>query len=112
MAAYQPPGRNPFRFASRPAPPARSSPRPLVEATEPVLAPEPPTLRVALSGIGEEVVDGDVQRTAFISSPENVYLVKVGDVVAGVYKVTGIEAAAVDLVRLEDGSAVRLVLRP
>ena len=112
MAAYQPPGRNPFRFASRPAPAARAPRQSLVEEAAPVLAPEPPTLRVALSGIGEEVVDGDLQRTAFISSPENVYLVKVGDVVAGVYRVTAIDAGAVDLVRIEDGSTVRLVLRP
>lgn len=112
VAAYRMPARNPFRFGSRPAPATREVRGPVVVHSEPVLAPEPPTLRIALSGVGEEVVDGQVERTAFISSPENVYLVKVGDTVAGVYKVTAIGAGSVDLARLDDGSTVRLALRP
>ena len=113
VATYRTPARNPFRFGERPAPPAyRPAMPPPVASPEPIVEPQPPTLRIALSGIGEEMVDGQIERTAFISSPENVYLVKVGDTVADVYKVTAIGDATVDLVRVADGSTVQLALRP
>jgi hypothetical protein len=112
-AGYRTPARNPFRFGERPTPAYRPAlPPPPVAPSEAEIEPQPPTLRIALSGVGEEMVDGQVERTAFISSPENVYLVKVGDTVADVYKVTAIGAATVDLVRVADGSAVTLSLRP
>jgi hypothetical protein len=112
VAGYKVPARNPFRFGERPAPAYRPPPPPPAAAPEPPIEPQPPTLRIALSGVGEELVDGQVERTAFISSPDNVYLVKVGDTVAGTYKVTAIGANTVDLVRVDDGSTVQLTLRP
>jgi hypothetical protein len=114
-AAYRAPGRNPFQFAApRPAAPAPPSPAPAIEESV-ASAPQPPTLRVMLSGIAEDVVTVDDQqafvRTAIISTPDNVHLVKVGETVAGTYKVVAIGAATVDLVRLDDGSTVQLSLK-
>ena len=113
VAAYKLPARNPFRFGAHPAKPAaHSRVAAPVQEPAPVIAPQPPTLRVKLSGIGEDMVGDQVLRTAIISTPDNVHIVKVGDTVASLYKVTRIDATAVELVRLDDGSAVTLSLRP
>ena len=113
VAAYKTPARNPFRFGAHPdkVSPLPPAPAPVVEPA-PIVDPQPPTLRVRLSGIGEDLVDDQVVRTAIISTPDNVHLVKTGDTLVGVYKVTKIDATAVDLVRLDDGSVVTLTLRP
>jgi hypothetical protein len=52
-----------------------------------------------------------VVRTAIISTPENVHIVKIGDTIADGYKVTKIDPDAVELSRLDDGSSLRLSLR-
>jgi hypothetical protein len=112
VASYKLPRRNPFRFSDRPV--ARVIPRPPVAVSEeipPTAPPEPPTIRITLSGIGEDVVDDQVIRTAIVSTPENVHIVKVGDTIGDAYKVTKIDADAVELSRLDDGSTLRLVLR-
>ena len=113
VAAYRQPDRNPFRFVEqRPAvvTPAHREPAITVEDI-PAAAAAPPTLRITLSGIGEDTVDDQVVRTAFISTPDNVFLVKVGETVADVYKVSAITADAVELLKIDDGSTVRLSLK-
>jgi hypothetical protein len=112
-AGYHAPTRNPFRFArveesggDRPASP------PPVEDLPPAAIPQTPTLRVTLSGIAENTVAGDVVRTAVISTPDDVLLVKEGDSVAGQYRVTRITADSVELTRASDGVVVRLALQP
>jgi|SRR5687767_76071 hypothetical protein len=112
VASYKFPSRDPFQFSARPA--ARAIPRqPVMSVTEslPSVVAQPPTLRMMLSGIGEDVVGDQVVRTAIISTPDNVHIVKIGDTIGDIYKVTTIDADAVELTRLEDGSAVRLSLR-
>ena len=107
---YAEPQRDPFRFAVRSERVVRDEPA-FVPASpiEPVdLVPAGP--RIAVSGIAEEQVDGRVQRTAVLSSPMGVLLVREGEDVLGYYRVSKIEAEAVELVTLGDGSAVRLPL--
>jgi len=67
---------------------------------------------IALSGIAQDTIDGRTVRTAIISMPDGVQLVKEGDMLAGQYKVVAIGADAVELARVSDGSTVRLGLKP
>jgi hypothetical protein len=65
-----------------------------------------------LAGVAADVVDGAEQRTAILNIAGDVVLAREGDEVAGRYRVNRVEAEAVELVRLDDGSMVRLGLRP
>jgi|SRR5688572_25842727 len=108
---YAQPQRNPFRFGgARPnvdrggdlaftppsAPPA---------AAVPVVAPP----SVKLSGIAEDQKGQQMERTAILSSPSGVMLVREGDPVLGDYRVGRIESEAVELVK-DDGTTLRLTL--
>jgi hypothetical protein len=113
-AMFREPSRNPFRFGARV--PARVPP-PVVPPTiteEPMTAavPEQPTLRITLAGIAEEKVDGEIVRTAIVSTPSDVLLVKEGEQIGDQYKVVKIGADAIELTRLDDGAVVRLALKP
>jgi hypothetical protein len=117
--AYQEPSRNPFRFSTRlharPAParaPGAGGSGPHVENEPMTTGPPRPTILIALSGIAQDTVDGQTVRTAIISTPDGIQLVKVGDMVAGQYKVAAIGADAVELVTISDGATVRLGLKP
>jgi len=112
-AAFRQPARNPFRFSaprSNPIPPHREP----VITVEDLPAPMPvvPTLRVTLSGIAEDKTSEQVIRTAIISTPDDVFLATVGETIAGIYKVTAIEADSVELLKIDEGSSVRLTLKP
>src|SRR5687767_11515192 len=77
---FQSPQRNPFRFsASRPSSissPATAPPEPVVVPDAPA-APAPPPF--SLSGIAENQVGERTERTAILSSPAGVLLVKEGE---------------------------------
>lgn len=112
-AVYTQPHRNPFRFgAARPIAsaegdvPEAASP---AETFVPVVAPPPP---VSLSGIAEDQVGQRVDRTAILSSPDGVLLVHEGDDVLGQYRVAKIESEAIELVKVADGTTLRLGLKP
>lgn len=111
---YRAPARNPFWFGSRdvrdalPAGPAGSEPRDPAPAES--MAPAPPA--VTLSGVAEDRVGERVERTAVLSSPGGVLLVREGDEVLGQFRVASIERDAIELKRLTDGGSVRLTLRP
>jgi hypothetical protein len=112
VAAYRSPARNPFRFGAPVAKaPSHAAAVSSTEAPTPVIDPQPPSLRILLSGVAEEKAGEDIVRTAIISTPTDVYLVKIGETIQNTYKVTNITADAVELVRIEDGSTVTLVLR-
>jgi hypothetical protein len=66
---------------------------------------------VSLSGIAEDVVDGQPRRTAVLSTPSDVLLVREGEEVLGRYRVVRIESEAVELLSLDDGGTVRISLR-
>ncbi len=112
VASYKLPSRNPFEFSNRPT--ERALPRqPVVRVSEvpPPAVPQTPTPRMMLSGIGEDIVGDQVIRTAIISTPDNVHIVKIGDTIGDAYKVMSIDADAVDLARLDGGATLRLALR-
>lgn len=113
-AAFREPARNPFRFGAPRARAANAAPserRPLIEPLPEVAEPTPAP-RIALSGIAEDAISDQIVRTAIISTPGDVYLVKVGEMVGDVYEVTAVDATSVELVRIEDRSTLRLVLKP
>jgi hypothetical protein len=68
-------------------------------------------MRLTLTGIAEDVVGDQVTRSAIISAPDDVHIVKVGDTIADTYTVTRIDGEAVELSRLQDGSRLQLSLR-
>jgi hypothetical protein len=108
--SYARPARNPFRFESVPvasAPPV-SAPSNVPAQIAAPFVPPPPT--VTLVGIAEDGADQGSERTAILSSPDGVLLVRRGDDVLGQYRVSAIDAEAVDLTSLADGSTLRLSL--
>jgi hypothetical protein len=112
---YPQPQRNPFRFGAARADLDRGgdipAPAPVaVPAEPPVVTPSvPPPPPVRLSGIAEDDRGGQMERTAILSSPSGVLLVREGDAVTGDYRVGRIESEAVELVKA-DGSILRLSL--
>src|SRR5688500_7777510 len=102
VAAYKLPARNPFRFGSRPPRAVPADAANVIEnAPPPIVEPQVPTLRIMLSGVGEDVAGEEVTRTAIISTPDDVYMVKVGETIGDVYKVTNITADSVELARVD-----------
>ena len=95
--------RNLFQFAPRVASPS----------VAPVAAPLPAPIPVAveppfkLIGIAED----SGTRTAILSSPAQLLMVKEGELVASKYRVTGISADAIELTDSSDGSVLRLALK-
>jgi hypothetical protein len=110
---YQAPARNPFRFGAREA--ARSAAPERTEAPapiEPVIPALPPPPPIKLSGIAEDGPGDRIERTAVLSVPSGVVLVREGDTVLGQYRVAKIEANAVELTDASGGPPLRLTLRP
>jgi len=104
---YTEPSRNPFRFnASRE--PARATAG-VAPVPPPVVLPPPPP-RITLDGVAADTMDAQPQRTAILNTDAGVVLAKEGDEVAG-YRVQKIAADAVELVKIDDGSVLRLGLR-
>ena len=111
------PGRNLFRFATagpRPAPIALAA-SPAV--SEPAAAPLQPPLK--LIGVAEDIATGSLIRTAIISGPGQVYVVKEGERVTPRYVVARISSDVVELRDLSkdldearsDASVRRLALK-
>lgn len=109
---YRQPERNPFRFGSKPA--SRSAPAGRVAAPPPVetVVPRPQPPLVTLSGIAEDRLGDRIERTAVLSYPAGVLLVHEGDDVLGQYRVAKIDSDAVELIKLSDGTILRLSLKP
>jgi hypothetical protein len=101
---YRTPGRDLFRFEARPVRPAvaSSAQRPVVEAAAP--PPPPPLPPLTLSGVATDIVDGSPRRQAVMSAPTNMWIVREGESVAGLYKVLSIGEDSVELEALADGS--------
>jgi hypothetical protein len=109
---YAEPQRNPFRFGAARADVDRGGdiPAPAPPPPPTVVLPVAPPPPVSLSGIAEDQDGQRVERTAILSSPAGVLLVHEGDPVLGDYRVSRIEAEAVELVKT-DGTTLRLRLR-
>jgi hypothetical protein len=104
---YTEPSRNPFRFNARREPTPAAAPV-IAVAPAPVLPPPPP--RITLDGVAADSMDAQPQRTAVLKTDAGVILAKEGDEVAG-YRVQRIAPDAVELVKIDDGSVMRLGLR-
>lgn len=105
--------RNPFRFGSHrmTAPTGQRadfSANPLVAVPALPAAPPPPTL--TLSGVAEKKAPDGVRRMAVIAGDSQIYLVGVGDAVAGRYTVASVEPESVVL-RDATGFELRLTFR-
>lgn len=95
--------RNLFQFAARATAPPVTPPVTLQPAPIPVPV-EPP---FKLIGIAEDAGT----RTAILSSPAQLLMVKEGETVASKYRVTAISSDTIDLIDSADGSVLRLALR-
>jgi hypothetical protein len=105
------PERNPFEFVHAAAPKAAAAtpaPSPL-PVTEPVGPPPPPLL--TLTGMAEQQKDQALERTAILSSNNQMFFAKIGDKVLARYEVTAIGADAIELRDAETGQTLRLGLR-
>jgi hypothetical protein len=106
------PGRNLFSYVTRPPRPAPASSPPsppaLIEAPAAV-GPAAPALK--LSGIAEDTTPDGVVRTAIISGSGQLFLVKEGENVTPRFRVAKISSEVVELLDLNDGSALRLALK-
>jgi hypothetical protein len=103
------PLRNPFEFAPRPE---RAAPR-IEHARDAVPAPAVPAEpALALIGVAEDFTpDGPVRTAILGTAAGDVVIVKVGDSVAGVYRVQAVHADAVELAEVQGGGSRRLTLR-
>jgi len=111
---YSEPARDPFRFAPRRAPAAAVPEREPPIADVPPPAPVdlgPPAPMVSLAGIAEDLIDGRTARTAVLSAPAGVLIVREGDEILGYYRVARIESEAVELVPLGNGAPRRLTFK-
>jgi hypothetical protein len=104
-------GRDVFRFG---APPVKAASVAAVAAIQPALPPAPvvaPRPALTLIGVAEDRTTGATVRTAIISAPGQLYLVKEGERVASRYGVARILPDVVELVDTGDATAVRLALK-
>jgi hypothetical protein len=105
-------GRDLFQFTARPrvAPQAIPPAPPPIPAPAPAPAlPPPPTL----IGVAQDGSEGGAVRTAIISTPGQLFLVKEGDEVTSAgarYRVTKISEAAADLIAADE-TILHLVLK-
>jgi hypothetical protein len=106
---YTESSRNPFRFSERRQ--VRGTSSPAVAAPSVPITPQAPLPpRITLDGIAADTVGGQEQRTAILNTDAGVVLAKEGDQVAG-YRIEKIAADAVELVKIDDGSVLRVALR-
>ena len=101
---YQTPGRDLFRFQTRPVRAAFvPAPTPGADAA-PLPPPPPPLPPLSLSGVATDIVDGSPRHAAVLSAPTNVFIVREGETVGGLYKVLSIAEDSIELEALADGS--------
>jgi hypothetical protein len=96
--------RNLFQFGARAA-----APLPVVAPPLPAPLPAPAPVEPPFKLIG--IAEDSGTRTAILSSPAQLLMVKEGDVVASKYRVGGISADAIELTDSSDGSVLRLALK-
>jgi hypothetical protein len=102
-AVFRTPGRDPFRFQTRVVQQAPASMPPPAFVAAPA-APVPALPVLSLSGIATDVVDGTPMRSAVVSLPNGVVIVREGESVAGLYKVVAIGEDAIELESTGDQS--------
>jgi hypothetical protein len=101
-AVFRTPGRDPFRFQTRVQQPPAFVPPPA--AVPAVSAPVPALPMLSLSGIATDVVEGKPTRSAVVSLPNGVLIVREGESVAGLYTVVAIGDDSIELEATGDQS--------
>jgi hypothetical protein len=100
-SALRHPTRNAFSFGESVRPRVQPVPQPIDAVPPvPVAPPRPP---FALAGMAESMVDGQLERTAILTSVRGVQFAKAGDVVDGGYRVVAVGDGSVTL-QSPDGS--------
>ena len=97
-----------FRFAE--APPRKTAAVPIVLPV-PAAAPVPPPPAFKLIGVAEDNSAGNPVRTAIISAPDQLYVVREGERVTSRYGVARISPDVVELVDTGDSTELRLALK-
>lgn len=107
--AFKPAGRNPFRFHERqPAPepvPQESGARPVLSTA----SPSTPDLR--LVGVAEDPGPDGPLRTAIVSGFDQLFMLKVGDLFGGHFKVLAVSADAIQVEDTTTGGGFTLTMR-
>ena len=103
------PGRNLFAFTAGRPRPQPSAPKPALSEASVVAAAAPPPFK--LIGIAEDAGPEGAVRTAIVSAPGQVFVVKQGQNVTLRYRVAKISADVVELTDLGDGSTLRLGMK-
>ena len=107
-----PVGRDPFRFASPRSTTTRLGPVAPTETPDGPAAPaQPAEPAIKLIGMATDESAEGMSRTAILVVPSGVLLIKVGDAIDDLYRVTAIDADAVELTT-PDGVRRRLSLIP
>lgn len=104
-------GRNPFRMGSTAAAePAAAEPAPTITAATPVVVPAPRGSEpdTALRLIGMVEAPGNGGRIVVVSDGEQVHYGRVGDVVAGRYRLVALDGSVVTVEDLAHGALHRL----
>lgn len=105
--------RNPFRFASRPAPvspPVARVDVPRFDTPEPVPEEREPALQ--LIGVAEKMTPAGLVRTAMIAGGrDDLMMVTAGQQILGRYEVVAVGADAVELKDAGTGAIRRLIMR-
>jgi hypothetical protein len=110
-AAPREPGRNPFQFTTVRARPVPATPKPALSDAAPVAAPAPVAPPFKLIGVAEDAGPSGPVRTAIVSTPGQLFMVKVGQNVTLRYRVVRIAADVVELEDLGDHTTLRLALK-
>jgi hypothetical protein len=106
-APYREPRRDAFRFGNSPRRTAAQPPE-ASDIEAPIVAP-PPRPPFALAGVATDAAGG-AGRTAILSSLRGVVLVREGDLVEGMFTVVSIDADAITVERVGDGTSTTLRL--
>ena len=106
------PGRNLFQFTTvRVQRPAPSTPKAALSEAAPVAPLAPAPLPFKLIGVAEDASPAGPVRTAIVSAPGQLLLVKEGQNVTLRYRVVKISADVVELEDLGDHTTLRLALK-
>ena len=105
------PPRNLFQFTSARQPVVLAPTKPALTEAAPVVPIAPAAPPFKLIGIAEDAGEAGIMRTAIVSAPGQLFLVKEGQNVTLRYRVTKIGGDAVDLEDLGDHTTLRLALK-
>jgi len=105
------PSRNPFQFTAARQRPAPAPTKPALSEALPVAPAAPVAPPFKLIGVAEDATPAGPVRTAIVSAPGQLFLVKEGQNVTLRYRVVKIAADVIELEDLGDHTTLRLALK-